>query len=178
MDDAALTESLRILLAKQEILEVIMRYCRGIDRKDRELILSVFHPDAIDDHGTGTLRSPEDLAQLVVEGEQEYLMHFMGNVMIEVDRDAAFAESYFISFCPDQRAGKTYTRTRAGRYLDRFEARSGEWRIAYRRVVDEWGRLDEVGLEPDDLGIHHGARSRDDMVFHLRRVLTAPPQTT
>ena len=35
--DSELEARLRVLLDKQEIHEVIMRYCRGIDRADRAL---------------------------------------------------------------------------------------------------------------------------------------------
>ena len=44
--------AVQLLLDKQEIYEVILRYCRGIDRLDEELLLSVFHPDAYADFGT------------------------------------------------------------------------------------------------------------------------------
>ena len=40
------SSALQILLDKQEIHEVIMRYCRAIDRCDEELLSSVYHPDA------------------------------------------------------------------------------------------------------------------------------------
>src|SRR5437667_429045 len=36
---------------KSEINEVVTRYCRGVDRRDWELVRSCYHPDAIDDHG-------------------------------------------------------------------------------------------------------------------------------
>jgi hypothetical protein len=41
------------------------------------------------------------------------------------------------------------------RYLDRFEKRAGEWRIAYRQLLWEWVRHDAlVPLDPDwTLGI-------------------------
>lgn len=39
------------LADRQQILDCIHRYCRGVDRFDRALVLSVYHPDAIDDHG-------------------------------------------------------------------------------------------------------------------------------
>ena len=32
-------------------LDAIHRYCRAVDRADRDLLVSVYHPDAIDDHG-------------------------------------------------------------------------------------------------------------------------------
>ena len=49
--DEKTERALRVLLDKQEIHEVLMRYCRGIDRCDAELLHSVYHPDATDDHG-------------------------------------------------------------------------------------------------------------------------------
>ena len=41
----------KALLDRQAILDCMRRYCRGVDRRDEALILSVYHPDAIDDHG-------------------------------------------------------------------------------------------------------------------------------
>ena len=43
---------LAALLDKQEIEEVVLRYCRGIDRRDFELVRSCYHPDARDRHGS------------------------------------------------------------------------------------------------------------------------------
>src|SRR5215813_10484109 len=43
--------SVRELLDRQAILDCIHRYCRGVDRFDRDMVLSVYHPDAIDHHG-------------------------------------------------------------------------------------------------------------------------------
>ena len=41
----------RELHDKQSIREVLTRYCRAVDRMDRDLLISVYHPDAVDDHG-------------------------------------------------------------------------------------------------------------------------------
>ena len=41
---------LRILVDKQEIHEALMRYCRGVDRGDERLTLSVFDEGARDNH--------------------------------------------------------------------------------------------------------------------------------
>jgi SnoaL-like domain len=48
---------------RQAIQDVLMTYSRGIDRLDRELLLSVYHDDAIDDHGV-FVGSPEEFAVL------------------------------------------------------------------------------------------------------------------
>jgi SnoaL-like domain len=146
-----------------------MRYCRGVDRADEDLINSAFHADAIDDHGTP--RPATKLARGVATGRQRQLMHFTGNVLIELDGDTAFVESYFISFSPHDEDGVTSTRTRAGRYLDRFERRDGEWKIAYRRVVDEWARLDVLMDIPEGVGVHAGVRGPEDLVYHMRERL-------
>jgi hypothetical protein len=39
------------LLERHRIIDCIYRCARGVDRLDRELVLSGFHPDAVDHHG-------------------------------------------------------------------------------------------------------------------------------
>ena len=41
---------------------------------------------------------------------------------------------------------QTVLETFGGRYLDRFERRDGEWRIAHRTVVHEWDKVETVEL--------------------------------
>ena len=41
---------LQQLLDEAEIRRVHIRYCRGIDRMDWDLVRSCYHPDAIDQH--------------------------------------------------------------------------------------------------------------------------------
>jgi hypothetical protein len=41
-------KKLQTLLDKQEIYELLCRYCRGVDRMDKELTMSCFWPGAID----------------------------------------------------------------------------------------------------------------------------------
>ena len=42
---------LQELLDQRAIRDVVLRYCRGIDRLDLELVRDCYHPDATDDHG-------------------------------------------------------------------------------------------------------------------------------
>jgi hypothetical protein len=170
MDDAQLTDKLRELIAREEIRDTLMRYCRGVDRADEDLINSAFHPGAIDDHGTPGPATA--LAERVATLPQRQMMHFTGNILIELDGDSsAYVESYFISFAPHDANGATSTRSRAGRYLDRFEYRNGAWKVTHRMVVDEWARLDELTSVPDGVGAHRGTRGPEDPVFHVRELL-------
>jgi hypothetical protein len=59
-------------------------------------------------------------------------MHFNTNVLIEFQsRERAFVETYVLALqrFRDRRV------TASARYLDRFEKRDGEWRVAHRTLV-------------------------------------------
>ena len=163
------TAALDRLLDRQEIYDTLMRYCRGSDRRDRELLESAFHPGAVDDHGTPA--PYEQLLDAVMAMEVPQLMHLVGNVTIEVEGDIAYSEAYFVSYSPVVQDSATFTRTRAGRYLDRFERRAGEWRIAHRMIVSDWARLDPIVGLPEDAGGVRGLRSAADPVFRMRELL-------
>ncbi len=46
---------------------------------------------------------------------------------------------------PNRRRG-VVLETFGGRYVDRFERRDGEWKIAHRTVVHEWDKVEHVEL--------------------------------
>ncbi len=134
------------LLAKQEIADVIHRYARGIDRMDFDLVRSCYHPDAYDDHG-----SMKGDVDLFIGGAEQFLpgfvatMHFMGNMLIEVDGDVARAETYAVAYHREQFEDRSGRDDIWGiRYVDRFEKRQGDWLIAYRVVAQEWRRVDPI----------------------------------
>jgi hypothetical protein len=146
---------LRALLDKQEIYEVMMRYCRGLDRFDTDLIMSTFHPDAVQNQGTGDV-AVKDLPAILANPARKVLKaitHQICNVLIELDGDVAHSESYFFACHRLEHHGKDMDWIVSGRYVDRFERRGGEWRIAHRAAVYDWDRLDEVGVYPSDLNV-------------------------
>ena len=66
-----------------------------------------------------------------------------------MDGDIAQVESYVLAWHPvyDEQAGRETHALAGGRYLDRFERRDGEWKIADRRVVLDWTRTSLPGEE-------------------------------
>ena len=48
--DQSLEDKVRQLVDRQEILDCMHRYARGVDRMDAELLQSAFHEDALDCH--------------------------------------------------------------------------------------------------------------------------------
>jgi hypothetical protein len=122
-----------------------------VDRCDEELLLSVYHPDAYDDHAGFFQGSAVDFVRFVMTTfrDKPPTQHVLSNVRFEIEGDVAFGESYVVmrSATPDAAHSSGFAR-----YVDRFERRDGEWRIAHRRLVHEWD-----GLGPAD----HGGSRRD-----------------
>jgi hypothetical protein len=129
---------LQRLLDRQAILDCVHRYARGLDRHDDDLVASCYHPDALDHHGDFTGRPDEFIpwANALHESEWVAHQHFITNHTAEIEGDVAHAESYVIGAL--RRKGEMTVDLAGGRYVDRFERRQGEWRIAAREVVIEW----------------------------------------
>lgn len=163
---------LQALVDKDEIRDQLMRYSRGVDRFDAQLIDSVYWPDAWDEHGpAGTLRGADCSRVLIGRMRANYKVqqHCLCNILIELKGDTAYVESYFLNFLVIDRNGRDVTRSFGGRYIDRFERRNGEWRIAHRVMVHDWSRLDEVveQWQPGTSNFIQSERSKHDMVYTI-----------
>jgi hypothetical protein len=160
---------LRQLLHEREIRDVVMRYCRGIDRMDRQLVRSCYHADATDDHGSFSGGVDEFLAWVWPLLERYTLtMHFVGNLLVEVGDDVAAAETYGIAFHRSEDARPQLNLMTGFRYLDRFERRDGEWRIASRVAVTEWSRVDDAaGRFLPGTAVLQGRRDSTDASYAL-----------
>lgn len=130
--------ALRALQDKEAIRDCLHRYCRGIDRADEDALRSAYWPDAKDCHGAyrGSAAGFIDqaLARLRAGGRG---VHQVSNVLIELHGDRAAVESSFLALQSGVAVPGRETFL-CGRYLDRFEKRAGEWRIADRTVVYDW----------------------------------------
>jgi SnoaL-like domain len=143
---------------------VLTRYCRGIDRVDKDLLLSVYHPGATDDHGIfcGPAEEFADFAVKTLKAEI-CTAHVLGQTDIRFDGNTAYAETYCSAYHLREIDGKPNLYSMCGRYIDRFENRNGEWRIADRKVLMDWVDqriVSSVGLTID--AFSRGKRSRDD----------------
>jgi hypothetical protein len=142
-ENADLAATVRRLADREAIRDCVARYCRGIDRFDRELVLSAFHADALDEHGKFVGNPAEFVDWALVQHEAAHLSHehYMLNHLSELDGDTAHAETYFL-FVSMNRQGKPLTMG-GGRYIDRFERRDSRWAIAARVTLRDWAMTDE-----------------------------------
>jgi hypothetical protein len=147
-----------------EIEQVLYRYCRGIDRGLKEVISSVYHPDAIDEHYSLYADLGKKFGDHIVpamDRSGRVGQQIVTNVLVELDGDTARVESYFCSVhaIGDGDGGHALV---FGRYLDRFERRDGPWLIAHRAVVVDTTRVVAPGAwELEKLFRHGGRRDHD-----------------
>lgn len=152
------TETITAELADREaIRDCIYRYCRGIDRADSELLLSAYWPDGTDQHGNFDAKSAQEFVDtaLPILGKMEMTTHVMHNILIEIQGDIAYVESYVQAFHKMYREdGTLYDHMSSSRFLDLMERRDLQWRIKRRAVVRDWFREfgDSVAWADGDLG--------------------------
>ena len=86
------------LLTRQDITDCLTRFCRGIDRFDRDLFLSAFHPDAEVAAGD-FVGGPADLyewAPTMHAQAQIATQHNLLNNTCDVDGEIAHSETYYL----------------------------------------------------------------------------------
>ncbi len=137
------------LADRAAIHDVMMRYARGIDRRDYALVRSCFTPDAHTDYGWIYQGPLDGLIARIESGLRGFAMtmHFMGNELIEVEGDRASMETYCVAYhqpaAPDR--GKDLM-IMGLRYLDTLVRTPGGWRISHRELKQEWRRDDQAVL--------------------------------
>lgn len=137
-----MTETLETLAAKEQIRNRIIGYCRGIDRRDRDLIRSTYHDDSVEDHGDKYRGGPDGFVEWVLIHlvQMGGSMHALHQIHIDLDGDVAHTESYCTArhILPGEADEPEILETLGVRYIDRFENRpEAGWRVARRMVVLE-----------------------------------------
>lgn len=126
------------ILDKDAIRELVLLYSRGVDRKDPDLLRTLYTDDATDTHGD-TFDGPADQYVDFLETAFPYMRysgHHVCNHLISVDGDEGEGEVYALAYhiIPDGEDGWLED-FMCVRYLDRYRrGEDGRWRFA-RRIV-------------------------------------------
>ena len=165
----------QLLLAERDVKNVVLRYCRGVDRMDLALVRSCYHPDADDHHGDFAGGVDEALRWVWdVLATYSSTVHLVANMLVEIDPGApgsARCESYGMALHFDGGEGGRRGQAMGFRWIDDLEQRPSsdgalEWRFSRRVATTEWIRRfadDEVRAIPDRF--LKGRRDRDDPVY-------------
>jgi hypothetical protein len=168
-----------------QIQDGIHRYCRAIDRLDYDGIRSSYHPDATDSHGALFSGDVDAFIAWIRERHPwiSFSMHAATNIFIEfAGDDVALVETYVRAvqrhrpgspaIRGDGSAGVSTDVLTCSRYVDRFERRGGEWRIARRTLVTGWRTQEPVRDESAPrVDPVTSARDGTDFLFEERRSL-------
>jgi hypothetical protein len=127
------------VIDESKIRNLLDKYPRALDRQDHELLASLFHPGAKDEHGVYNGSASGYVDFMAAQGKPGlHWMHHNGTQIIEIKGDIAECETYTLAFAREGLPGESgydseyFLRVR---YLDRVEKRDGMWKIAHRRVV-------------------------------------------
>lgn len=161
-------------------------YCRAIDRLDVDLLKSIYHQEAIDDHGAMCVNAHEFADQITAMLKEAcvYTMHTVTHSVIDIHGDEAASESYYLAIhtiAANEAAiktffGETYLETEraagrhdrrheyvcCGRYLDRLQKRNGEWKILHRKITNEWGACRPESMVAEGMAAAFATESRRD----------------
>jgi hypothetical protein len=169
---AELRAQVQSLTDRQEIIDCVHRYARGLDRHDEEIYASAYHVDAIDHHGPflgrrdAFVRWGLDL----LASEWDAHTHFITNIRVDIADDTAHSECYVLF--AQRRRDRRAMDIGGGRYIDRLERRASGWRIAARELIVEWTAQAAIGDFGDTELYPAGAWDKSDPSY--RRPLELP----
>jgi hypothetical protein len=163
------------LADREAIRDCLYRYSRGVDRCDEEALRSAYWPDAHDDHLSFSGTREELIAwSMPILRSMDQSMHMIANILIRIDGATADVESYYYGIHRVSHEGQARDSIGAGRYLDRFERRDDEWRIARRLVVVDWFRdypdSADWTVGPFGTPVEPGGRWPEDASYKLLRL--------
>lgn len=137
---AADNKALQTLIARDEIRELALLYSRGCDRKDFELLRTLYTKDGIDLHDETFRGTADDYVQFLARSlpHVPYSGHHVCNhlISVDVDRGEGEGEVYALAWhvIPDRNGGWIED-FMCVRYVDRYRKEDERWRFALRTVT-------------------------------------------
>ncbi|OBK50476.1 nuclear transport factor 2 family protein [Mycobacterium kubicae] len=136
VDEARLAQ----LLARDELHQLVAAYCRAVDRADYAALRRLYHPDAVDSHGSFSTGGVEEfIAQLqAAEPYVRVSQHNITTTNFVIDTDTARGEIYCLVFHTFAGAEHDVDVIIGGRYLDEYTRHDGQWKFRNRTIVADW----------------------------------------
>jgi len=130
-----LEERIQILEDREAIKELVANYCRGVDGRNEELFMSVFHDDACYNIGGafGDASGRDEIKGMLhaLWAAFTEMHHWATNVVIELDGDSARA---FVNADVTGTDNKGRALMFAASYIDQLTRVDGTWKFSVRDI--------------------------------------------
>ena len=157
------------LSQRVEIVDALLSYTRGIDRLDKESVISAFHPGAIlNNYGPEPMPIEDFVEYALPSLKQRYsaTQHRVSNIRIEIKEDRALVESYVLAYHVKSSESSKQLHTFNGRYIDTFALRDAHWKISERFLRNDWSKVDDITEEMAGSSVWvKSSRDADDPIY-------------
>jgi len=147
--DALLQE----IIDEHQLRKLVHTYCRAVDRGDIATLRTLYHDDASDDHGVFSTGSVDHfLGELAAARPHlRSMQHHVTTTNFAISGDDAEGEIYSIATHTFIAGGRDVDVIVGGRYLDKYQKRSGVWKFSDRTIVTDWARV----TDPSSVDLSH-----------------------
>jgi SnoaL-like domain len=165
LNRSSTVDELGAIAAKEAIRELVLLYSRAINRKDFDLLESLYTADATDSHGRTfypTVQAFVSRLREVVPAQRNSSL-FVCNHLIDVSGNTGEGEVYAHShhFMPED-GGVWIEHQMRVRYIDKYRRESGRWLFASRTLV-----IDHHALRPTPPPEREPRQSADDPSYTI-----------
>jgi hypothetical protein len=132
------SNALQALLDKQEIAEALHKYPIALDSMDRDLLLSLGHPDSHVDFDGMFEGTWSAFVEWVLPAHKDLLFHNhrVTNMLIELNGETAQSKTYVTAtLLVEQKNGDVDERRIQAKYLDKWARDGGRWLIKERKLA-------------------------------------------
>jgi uncharacterized protein (TIGR02246 family) len=119
---------------KDEIRELLARYCFALDAERFDEMAALFTEDGVWETAFGTGTGRDGIvarAHSIASGERPRRVHLTTNIVIDVTDDTAVARSTWMLF---QNSSTGPVISSGGAYADRLVKIGGQWLFRHRRI--------------------------------------------
>nr|WP_239645685.1 nuclear transport factor 2 family protein [Mycobacterium sp. UM_CSW] len=144
---------LELMLARDELHQLVNAYCRAVDRADYEALRALYHPDATDSHGSFSTGGVEQFIDQLRAAEPyvRVSQHNVTTTNFVIEGDAGRGEIYCLVFHTFAGPEHDIDVIIGGRYLDRYLKHDGRWKFGQRTIVADWA----YQKDPSELDFGH-----------------------
>ncbi|MEH3140597.1 MAG: nuclear transport factor 2 family protein [Mycobacterium kyogaense] len=138
-----------MMLDEFALQRLVHRYCRAVDRGDAELLRSLYHHGASDQHGGFSSGTATDLVAQITAARPylKAMQHHVTTVNFMVGQGdlagTAEGEVHMLAVHTVGAGDRDVDVIVGGRYLDKYEKHAGRWGFIHRMIVTDWARISD-----------------------------------